>query len=43
VSVYNTDAGPMLDGPYFLSATPEVLSKLKLLGLADSVLRQLVR
>lgn len=43
VSVYNTDAGPMLDGPYFLTATPEVLSKLKLLGLADSALRQLVR
>jgi hypothetical protein len=43
VSVYNTDAGPLLDGPYFLSATPDVLNKLKLLGLADSVLRQLAR
>lgn len=41
VSVYRTDAGPMLSGPYYLSNTPDVLSKLKMLGVADSALRQL--
>jgi hypothetical protein len=41
VSVYSTDAGPMLDGPYYLSNTLGVLSKLRMLGVAESALRQL--